>query len=47
MGESLSGKLVIFDALGTTFRKVRVKRDPECPLCGDQPAITDLSRHAA
>ena len=47
VGESLSGKLLIFDALETTFRKVRVKRDPGCPLCGDQPAITDLSRHAA
>ncbi len=44
-GESLSGSLVIYDALGTNWRKVRVKPDPECPLCGDNPSIHDLSAH--
>ena len=47
IGDSLSGWLVIFDALGTTFRKVAVKRDPNCPLCGTRPEIRDLSLHAA
>ena len=45
IGDSLSGKLVIYDALGTTFRTVRVKRDPRCRLCGEAPAITDLAIH--
>jgi len=39
--------LLIYDALGTTFRSVRVKPDPRCPLCGVAPTITDLSGHAA
>ena len=47
IGESLSGSLVIYDALSTTFRKVRVKRDLECLLCGDRPEIHNLSLHAA
>tara|TARA_Y100000588_G_scaffold374095_1_gene448764 strand:+ start:1201 stop:2034 length:834 start_codon:yes stop_codon:yes gene_type:complete len=45
IGESLSGTLMIYDALGATFRNVRVKPDPTCPLCGDEPTITDLSSH--
>ena len=47
IGNSLSGWLVIFDALSTTFRKVAVKRDANCPLCGTQPEIHDLSLHVA
>lgn len=42
IGESLSGHLVIYDALGTTFHKVRAKADPGCPLCGEAATITDL-----
>ena len=34
LGESMAGQLLIHDALGATFRKVRVRPDPECPLCG-------------
>ena len=45
IGESLSGHLLICDALSTEMRKIRVRNDPECPLCGDTPAITDLSIH--
>ncbi|MGF1639514.1 MAG: ThiF family adenylyltransferase [Rhodospirillales bacterium] len=45
IGEGLSGQLVICDALSATFRKIRVRRDPGCPLCGDHPTITDLSIH--
>jgi molybdopterin-synthase adenylyltransferase len=45
VGESLAGSLLIMDSLTTTFRKVRVKPDPACALCGPQPTITDLSRH--
>lgn len=46
IGDSLAGSLLIYDALGTTFRKVKVKRDPACPLCGEHPSIHDLSAHA-
>jgi len=47
VGDSLSGSLLIYDALSTTFRKVRVKRDRACPLCGEAASIGDLSAHAA
>jgi molybdopterin-synthase adenylyltransferase len=47
IGESLSGRLLIWDALGTRFRTIRLPRDPECPLCGADPTITDLSAHRA
>ncbi len=46
IGDSLSGRLLIWDALGQEFRKVRLKQDPDCPLCGTHPTITDLSSHA-
>lgn len=46
IGDSMSGWLLICDALGASFRKVRVRRDPDCPLCGDAPTIKDLSIHA-
>jgi hypothetical protein len=42
IGESLAGALLIYDALGTTFRKMKLKRDPTCPLCGDHPTITAI-----
>lgn len=45
IGESLSGKLVVMDALSATFRRIGVKRDPACPLNGDNPTIRDLSIH--
>jgi molybdopterin-synthase adenylyltransferase len=47
IGESMSGKLMIYDALSQSFRNIRVKRDPGCPLCGDHPTITDLSGHGS
>ena len=45
IGESLSGSLVIYDALNAAWRKVKVRRDPACSLCGDHPTITDLSAY--
>lgn len=45
IGDSLSGSLLIYDALATQFRTIKVKRDPGCPLCGEAPTITDLSIH--
>jgi adenylyltransferase/sulfurtransferase len=41
-GETLSGRLLLFDALDMRFREMKVRRDPNCPLCGDQPSITEL-----
>jgi molybdopterin-synthase adenylyltransferase len=46
IGESLSGRLLIYDALSTAVRTVRLKPDPACPLCGPQATIKDLSGHA-
>jgi len=46
-GTSLAGKLLIYDALDTRFRTVKLKWDPKNPLTGDKPTITDLSAHAA
>ncbi len=46
IGQSTSGILMIYDALHSEFRNVKVKRDPGCPLCGDKPTITDLSVHS-
>ncbi len=45
IGDSLSGRLLIWDALGARTRTIRLPRDPTCPLCGDHPTITDLSAH--
>lgn len=42
IGSSLAGSLVLFDSLETTFRKVKVPRDPDCALCGSQATIRDL-----
>jgi adenylyltransferase/sulfurtransferase len=46
LGESLNGQLLLYDALATTFRKMKAHRDPACPLCGPQATIRDLSLHA-
>lgn len=43
IGTSLAGSLVLFDSLETTFRKVKVPRDPDCALCGPQATIRDLN----
>lgn len=45
LGESMAGRLLIYDALATRFRSVTVKADPECRLCGSRAAIADLSIH--
>lgn len=45
IGESLSGGLLLFDALNASYNKIKVKKDPDCPLCGANPRIKDLSGH--
>jgi sulfur-carrier protein adenylyltransferase/sulfurtransferase len=41
-GEPLIGRLVMYDALAMRFREIRIRRDPDCPLCGAHPTITEL-----
>jgi molybdopterin-synthase adenylyltransferase len=43
IGESLAGHLLIYDALATNFRKVRLSADPCCALCGSEPSVTGLT----
>jgi adenylyltransferase/sulfurtransferase len=42
IGESLVSRLLLFDALSMEFRLVKLRRDPKCPLCGDDPTIHEL-----
>src|SRR4029079_8977571 len=42
IGEPLVGKLMIYDALEMEYRKLRVRKDPNCALCGDNPTVTEL-----
>jgi molybdopterin-synthase adenylyltransferase len=46
IGESLAGSLIVYEGLSSTFRKIRVNADPNCPLCGASPKIMDLSSYA-
>jgi adenylyltransferase/sulfurtransferase len=41
-GSSLVGRLMLFNALDMKFRELKLRRDPQCPLCGDSPTITKL-----
>ena len=41
IGEPLVGRLLMFDALAGEFTEIRLRRDPECPVCGENPTITD------
>jgi adenylyltransferase/sulfurtransferase len=41
-GTTLAGRLLIFDALGLEWREVTVRRNPDCPICGDHPTQTEL-----
>jgi len=42
IGRTLAGRLLLFDALDMSFRTMTVRRDPQCPVCGDNPEITGL-----
>ena len=47
VGDTLAGRLLIWDALATRFRTVKLRPDPGCALCGPRATIKDLSQHAA
>src|SRR6202158_4341779 len=42
VGEPLVGRLVLYDALAMRFRELKLRRNPDCPACGDHPTITKL-----
>src|SRR5262245_44017221 len=41
IGNPLIGRLMLFDALSAEFNEVKLRRDPDCPVCGEHPTITD------
>ena len=41
-GEPLIGRLLMYDSLAMRFREIRIRREPDCPLCGANPTITEL-----
>jgi molybdopterin/thiamine biosynthesis adenylyltransferase len=47
LGEPLVNRLMLFDSLTMEFREVKIPRDPECPLCGDNPTIHELVDYEA
>ena len=47
IGDSLAGRLLLIDALNMEFRPVKLRRNPECPLCGDHPSISELIDYEA
>jgi len=44
-GKSLSGRLLLYDALDMKFREMKIRRDPTCPACGDHPSIGDVEAY--
>ena len=42
IGEPLVGRLLIFDALRMNFRELKLRKDPDCPVCGTHPTVTEL-----
>jgi adenylyltransferase/sulfurtransferase len=46
-GDVLKNTLLIYDALKTTFRRVKVPKNPDCPVCGEHPTITELQDYEA
>jgi adenylyltransferase/sulfurtransferase len=46
-GESLVGRLMLYDALGMSFREMKLRKDPNCPVCGENPTVTELIDYEA
>ena len=44
IGEPLVGRLLLYESLGTRFTELKVKRDPECPICGEHAPEIDRRR---
>ena len=45
IGESLSGRFMMYDGLYTEWQNIKLRKNPACPLCGERPTILDLSSH--
>jgi rhodanese-related sulfurtransferase len=46
IGTSLVGRLLLYDALHLEFSEFKLKKDPKCPICGDEPTVTELIDYA-
>jgi len=44
-GDTLSGRLLLYDAMQMKFREVTLRRDPACPACGENPSISDVTEY--
>src|SRR3954447_10451779 len=42
IGEPLIGRLLLYDALGMSFREMKLRKDPSCPVCGENPTVNEL-----
>jgi molybdopterin/thiamine biosynthesis adenylyltransferase/rhodanese-related sulfurtransferase len=42
VGETLAGRLLLYDALAMRFRELQLRKDPDCPVCGERPTIREL-----
>ncbi|MEM8530287.1 MAG: molybdopterin-synthase adenylyltransferase MoeB [Chloroflexota bacterium] len=42
IGETLVGRLMLYDALNMEFRELKLRRNPDCPVCGEHPTVTEL-----
>jgi sulfur-carrier protein adenylyltransferase/sulfurtransferase len=42
IGEPLVGRLLLYDALSMSFREMKLRKDPNCPVCGENPTVTEL-----
>ena len=47
IGKSLAGRLMLIDGLDMEIRTVKIRRNPDCPLCGDNPTVTELIDYEA
>src|SRR6184192_3942124 len=47
IGEPLVGRLLLFDALSAEFNEMKLRRDPNCPVCGEHPTVTDYVDYVA
>ncbi len=47
IGSTLVGRLMLFDALDMRFRELKLRKNPDCPVCGDNPTVTELIDYQA
>ena len=47
VGETLIGRLLLYDSLKMTFKEFKIRRDVNCPVCGDSPTVKDLIDYEA